>query len=146
LEVHVLNAGAERDFEGVFAELVDLRAAGLVISADNLFSSYSEQLAALTVRYAVPAIYVRRDFAAAGGLLSYGSDVAESYRLAGIYTGRVLKGEKPAELPVQQSVKVELFLNLKTARMLGITIPLPLSGRADEIFEWAPSIHGTKRR
>ena len=112
-----------------------MRAAGLVISADNLFSSYSEQLAALTVRYAVPAIYVRRDFAAAGGLLSYGSDVAESYRLAGIYTGRVLKGEKPAELPVQQSVKVELFLNLKTARMLGITIPLPLSGRADEIFE-----------
>ena len=135
LEVHVLNAAAERDFEGVFAKLVDLRAAGLVISADNLFSSYSEQLAALTVRHAVPAIYARREFAAAGGLLSYGSDIAESYRLAGIYTGRVLKGEKPAELPVQQSAKVELFLNLKTAKMLGITIPLPLSGRADEIFE-----------
>ena len=135
LEVHVLNAGAERDFEGVFAKLVDLRAAGLVISADNLFSSYSEQLAALTVRHSVPAIYARREFAAAGGLLSYGSDIAESYRLAGIYTGRVLKGEKPAELPVQQSAKVELFLNLKTAKMLGITIPLPLSGRADEIFE-----------
>jgi len=135
LEVHVLNAGAERDFEGVFAKLVDLRAAGLVISADNLFSSYSEQLAALTVRHSVPAIYARREFAAAGGLLSYGSDIAESYRLAGIYTGRVLKGEKPAELPVQQSAKYELFLNLKTAKMLGITIPLPLSGRADEIFE-----------
>ena len=135
LEVHVLNADAERDFEGVFAKLVDLRAAGLVISADNLFSSYSEQLAALTVRHSVPAIYARREFAAAGGLLSYGSDIAESYRLAGMYTGRVLKGEKPAELPVQQSAKYELFLNLKTAKMLGITIPLPLSGRADEIFE-----------
>ena len=96
LEVHILNAGAERDFEGVFAKLVDLRAAGLVISADNLFSSYSKQLAALTVRHAVPAIYARREFAEAGGLLSYGSDIAESYRLAGIYTGRVLKGEKPA--------------------------------------------------
>jgi putative ABC transport system substrate-binding protein len=135
LEVHVLNAGAERDFEGVFAKLFELRAAGLVISADNLFSSYSERLAALTVRHAVPAIYARREFAAAGGLMSYGSDITESYRLAGVYTGRVLKGEKPAELPVQQSAKVGLFLNLKTAKMLGISIPLPLSGRADEIFE-----------
>jgi putative tryptophan/tyrosine transport system substrate-binding protein len=135
LEVHVLNAGAERDFDGVFAKLVDLRAAGLIISADILFSSYSEQLAALTVRHAVPTVYARREFAAAGGLLSYGSDITESYRLAGFYTGRVLKGEKPADLPVQQSTKVELILNLKTAKALGITVPLPLSGRADEVIE-----------
>jgi len=110
--------------------LVDLRAAGLIISADILFSSYSEQLAALTVRHAVPTVYARREFAAAGGLLSYGSDITESY-----YTGRVLKGEKPADLPVQQSTKVELILNLKTAKALGITVPLPLSGRADEVIE-----------
>jgi putative tryptophan/tyrosine transport system substrate-binding protein len=135
LEVHVLNAGAERDFDGVFAKLVDLRAAGLIISADILFSSYCEQLAALTVRHAVPTVYTRREFAAAGGLLSYGSDITESYRLAGFYTGRVLKGEKPADLPVQQSTKVELILNLKTAKALGITVPLPLSGRADEVIE-----------
>jgi putative tryptophan/tyrosine transport system substrate-binding protein len=135
LEVHVLNAGAERDFDGVFAKLVDLRAAGLMISADILFTSYSEQLAALTVRHAVPTVYAWREFAAAGGLLSYGSDIAESYRLAGFYTGRVLKGEKPADLPVQQATKVELYINLKTARALGLTIPLPLLGRADEVFE-----------
>jgi putative ABC transport system substrate-binding protein len=135
LEVHVLNAGAERDFDGVFAKLIDLRAAGLMISADILFTSYSEQLAALTVRHAVPTVYAWREFAAAGGLLSYGSDITESYRLAGIYTGRVLKGEKPADLPVQQATKVALYINLKTARALGLTIPLPLLGRADEVFE-----------
>jgi len=94
-----------------------------------------EQLATLTVRQAVPAIYQFRKFAAAGGLMSYGPDIRESYRMAGIYTGRILKGVKPADLPVQQSTKVELFLNLKTAKALGITVPLPLSGRADEVFE-----------
>jgi putative tryptophan/tyrosine transport system substrate-binding protein len=135
LQLHILNASAERDFDGVFARLIQLRAGGLVIGGDALFNSRIEQLAALTARHAVPAVYQWREFAAAGGLLSYGSEVTDAYRLAGIYTGRVLKGDKPADLPVQQATKVELFINLKTAKALGITVPLPLSGRADEVFE-----------
>jgi putative tryptophan/tyrosine transport system substrate-binding protein len=135
LEVHVLNASTEGDLEGVFAKLIQLRAGGLLISGGALFTSYSEQLAALAARHAVPAASPHRRFAEAGGLLSYGSDVAEAYRLAGIYTGRVLKGEKPVDLPVQQATKVELYINLKTAKTLGITIPLPLSGRADQLIE-----------
>jgi putative ABC transport system substrate-binding protein len=135
LELHVLNASTERDFDGVFAKLIQLRAGGLVIGGDVLFTSHIEQLAALTVRHKMPAAYQWREFAAAGGLLSYGSNVGDSYRLAGVYTGRVLKGDKPANLPVQQATKVELFINLKTAKTLGITVPLPLSGRADELFE-----------
>jgi putative ABC transport system substrate-binding protein len=106
-----------------------------VISADSVFLRGMEQLATLTVRHAVPAIYQFRKFAAAGGLMSYGPDIRESYRMAGMYTGRILKGVKPADLPIQQVTKVEMYINLKTARALGITIPLPLSGRADEIFE-----------
>jgi putative ABC transport system substrate-binding protein len=132
LELQVLNASSEQDFDAAFA---NLRAGGLVISADSVFLRGMEQLATLTVRHAVPAIYQFRKFAAAGGLMSYGPDIRESYRMAGIYTGRILKGVKPADLPVQQSTKVELFLNLKTAKALGITVPLPLSGRADEVFE-----------
>jgi putative ABC transport system substrate-binding protein len=135
LELHVLNASSERDFEGVFAKLIESRAGGLVIGAEALFTSHSEQLAAISVHHGVPTIYKGREFAAAGGLMSYGSDIWDSYRLAGIYTGRVLKGEKPADLPVQQATKVELFINLKTAKAFGINVPLPLSGRADEIFE-----------
>jgi putative ABC transport system substrate-binding protein len=135
LELHVLNASSEADFDGVFSKLTELRASGLVISGGPFFSSYREQLAALTVRYAVPAAFQYREFAAAGGLLSYGSDFTDSYRLTGIYIGRVLKGAKPADLPVQQATKVELYINLKTAKALGITVPLPLSGRADELFE-----------
>jgi ABC-type uncharacterized transport system substrate-binding protein len=115
--------------------LTQLRVGGLVIGTDSFFISRGEQLAALTVRHAVPTIFVDREFAAAGGLMSYGSSEPEYYRLVGTYAGRVLKGEKPADLPVQQSTKVELFLNLKTAKALGITVPLSLSGRADEIFE-----------
>jgi putative ABC transport system substrate-binding protein len=135
LELQVLNASSEQDFDAAFANLSRLGAGGLVISADSVFLRGMEQLATLTVRHAVPAIYQFRKFAAAGGLMSYGPDIRESYRMAGIYTGRILKGVKPADLPVQQSTKVELFLNLKTAKALGITVPLPLSGRADEVFE-----------
>jgi putative tryptophan/tyrosine transport system substrate-binding protein len=135
LELHVLNASSERDFDGVFARLIELRAGGLVIGAEAFFTSHSEQLAALAAHYGVPTIYKGREFAAAGGLMSYGSDITDSYRLAGIYTGRVLKGAKPADLPVQQATKIELYINLKTARALGINVPLPVSGRADEVFE-----------
>jgi putative ABC transport system substrate-binding protein len=135
LGLHVLNASTERDFEVIFANLVQLRANALVIGADPLFAGRSKQLGELTVRHAVPAISGRREFAAAGGLLSYGADIGESYRLAGIYTGRVLKGEKPANLPVQQSTKVELYINLKTAKALGLTVPNTLIGRADEVME-----------
>jgi putative tryptophan/tyrosine transport system substrate-binding protein len=135
LEMHVLNASSEGDFEGVFAKLVELHVTGLVISADAFFSSNSQRLAALSIRHAIPTLYSRREFPMAGGLVSYGSDVTEAYRLAGIYTGRVLKGEKPADLPVQQATKVELVINLKAASTLGVTVPLPLLGRADEVIE-----------
>ena len=134
LELHVLNASTEGDFDGVFAKLIQLRAGGLVVGPDPFFSSLSKQLAALTVRHAVPTIYENREFAVAGGLLSYG-DFADAYRLAGIYVGRVLKGEKPADLPVQQVTKVELYINLKTAKTLGISVPNTLIGRADEVIE-----------
>jgi putative tryptophan/tyrosine transport system substrate-binding protein len=135
LELHVLNASTETDFDGIFAQLIELRASGLVISPDPLFSSRSEQLGELTARRAVPAVYEGREFAAAGGLMSYGTGILDAYRLAGVYTGRVLKGAKPADLPVQQATKVELYINLKTAKALSLTVPLPLSGRADEVFE-----------
>jgi len=135
LQLHVLHASTERDFDTVFATLVQLRPGGLVIMPDVFFIARSEQLAALTVRHAIPAIYHYRPFAAAGGLMSYGSSETDFYRLVGIYVGRILKGEKPGDLPVQQSTKVELIINLKTAKALGLTIPLPLIGRADEVIE-----------
>lgn len=119
----------------MFEKVAELKAGGLVICPDPLFSGLSEQLGALSARRRVPAVYKQREFAAAGGLLSYGTSLAEAYRLVGLYTARVLKGERPAELPVQQATKIELYINLKTAKALGITIPLPLSGRADELFE-----------
>jgi putative ABC transport system substrate-binding protein len=135
LDVHVLNASNERDFDGVFAKLTELNAGGLMVGADALFTRHSEELAALAARHGVPAVYKGREFAAAGGLMSYGSDIMDSYHLAGNYTGRVLKGERPADLPVQQATKVELFLNLKAAKALGLTVPLPLLARADEVIE-----------
>jgi putative ABC transport system substrate-binding protein len=135
LDLHVLNANAESEFDGVFANLNQLRAGGLVISAGTFFTNHSEQLAALALRHSVPAIFEYRPFVAAGGLAGYGGSITESYRLAGVYTGRILKGEKPADLPVQQSTKVELYINLKTAKALGITVPLSLLGRADEVVE-----------
>ena len=135
VDLHVLHASTERDLDAVFANLIQSRAGGLVIAAEPLFSSLNKQFAELTVRHAVPAITGGRDFAAAGGLLSYGADTRQAYRLAGIYTGQVLKGEKPANLPIQQSTKVELVINLKTAKVLGIDIPNALIGRADEVIE-----------
>jgi putative tryptophan/tyrosine transport system substrate-binding protein len=135
LQLEVLNAGSEHDFEKVFARLVELRAGGLVISTDPFFLGQSPRLAELAQRYAMPALSFDREFAAAGGLMSYGGDVAYSYRLAGVYTGRILKGDKPADLPVQQSTKVELVINLKTTKTLSLTVPSTLLGRADEVIE-----------
>jgi putative ABC transport system substrate-binding protein len=135
VELHVLNARNEHDFDAAFADLSQIRAGGLVIGGGAFMASHREQLAALTVRHAVPAIFQHREFTAAGGLMSYGSDIADAYRLAGVYTGRVLKGHKPADLPVQQATKVELYINLKAAKALGINVPLPLLGRADAVIE-----------
>jgi putative ABC transport system substrate-binding protein len=135
LEFYVLHASSEREIDAAFATLIQLRAGALVIGADALFNSRSEQLAALTIRHRVPAIYQYREFVSAGGLMSYGTPVADTYRPLGVYTGRILKGEKPADLPVQQATKIELIINLKTAKALGITVPLPLIGRADEVIE-----------
>ena len=135
LQLHVVHASAEPDFDKVFATLDQLRAGALVISTDAVFDGESERLAALAVRHAVPAIHQTREFAAAGGLMSYGGSVTDAYRRAGVYVGRVLKGERPADLPVMQSTKVELIINLKTAKTLGLNIPVSLLGRADEVIE-----------
>jgi putative tryptophan/tyrosine transport system substrate-binding protein len=135
VRLHVLYATTESDFDAVFAALVQLRAGALVIAPATLFTSRSDQLAALTLHHAVPTIFQYREFAATGGLMSYGSDVTDAYRLVGVYTGRVLKGEKPADLPVHQATKAELIINLKTANALGITVPITLLGRADEVIE-----------
>jgi putative ABC transport system substrate-binding protein len=115
--------------------LVQQRAAAILVNTDAFFFSRRDQLIALAKRYAVPAIFDRREFAAAGGLMSYGGSVTDVYHLAGVYTGRILKGEKPADLPVQQSTKIELTINMRTAKSLGVTYPLNLLGRADEVIE-----------
>ena len=135
LQFHVLHASSERELDAAFATLVQLRAGALVIGADPLFNSRSEQLAALTIRHRVPAIYQFREFVSAGGLMAYGSTVLDTYRPLGIYTGQILKGEKPAEMPIQQATKVELVINMKTAKALGLTVPLPLVGRVEEVIE-----------
>ena len=135
LQLHILNASTERDFDTVFANLAQLRADALVIAPDAMFISRSEQLGALTLRHAVPAITQFREFAAAGGLMSYGGSSSEPTRLVGVYTGRALKGEKPTDLPVVQATKVELVINLKTAKALGLNVPNTLIGRADEVIE-----------
>ena len=135
LELHVLNASTERDFDSVFAELIRLRAGGLVIGNSAYFVAQSRQLAELAARHAVPAVFATREFVAAGGLMSYGGSLSDSYRLTGVYSGRILKGEKPAELPVQQATNVEFYINLKSAKALGLNVPNTLIGRADEVIE-----------
>ena len=135
LQLHILRASNERAIDDTFATLAQLRAGAFVISSDPFFNSRAEQFAALALRHAAPTIFQYREFAAAGGLMSYGGSIIDSYRQAGVYTGRILKGEKPADLPVQQSTKVELIINLKTAKALGLTVPITLLGRADEVIE-----------
>ena len=135
LQLHILHASTERDINAVFATLARLQASGLVIGNDPFFNSRSEQLAVLALRYGVPAIFEFHAFTAAGGLVSYGGRITDLYRLLGVYTGRILRGEKPADLPVQQTTKVELIINLKTARTLGLEVPPALLARADEVIE-----------
>jgi putative ABC transport system substrate-binding protein len=135
LTLHVLHASSEQEIDTAFMTLVQLHAGALVIGTDALFNSVSEQLAALTLRHAVPAIYQYREFVLSGGLASFGTTVVDTYRPLGVYTGRILKGEKPADLPVQRATKLDLIINMKTAKKLGITVPLPLVGRADEVIE-----------
>ena len=134
-EIKLVNATAERDLDAVFASLPQLRADALVVSNSSPFNSSSERLGALAARHAVPTIFQSLEFVAGGGLLSYGGRIEEAWRLAGLYVGRILKGEKPTDLPVQQATKVEMILNLKAARALDINVPLPLLGRADEVIE-----------
>jgi putative ABC transport system substrate-binding protein len=135
LELHVLRASTEGEIVRALASLAQLRADALVIEADALFISHSKELAALATRHSIPAIHAAWDFVIAGGLMSYGNNPSESYRQAGIYAGRVLKGEKPADLPVQQATKVSLAINLKTAKSLGVSVSNTLIGRADEVIE-----------
>jgi len=134
-QLNIVNASRADDFQAAFETLLQRRAAGLVIASDPLFSTRSEPLAELAARHAMPAIHQSRDFAAAGGLASYGGNFRQSHYHAGVYTGRILNGEKPADLPVQQVTEIELVINLKTAKTLNLTVPLTLLGRADEVIE-----------
>jgi len=135
LQLHIANASTAREVDAAFANFVQQRVGGVMVTADNFFFTRRDQLIVLSARHALPAIAQWREFAASGGLMTYGTSLAEAYRQAAVYVGRILKGEKPADLPVQQAAKVELVINLNTARALGLTFPLPLLGRADEVIE-----------
>lgn len=135
LQLHYLNASTEREIESTFERLRQLEVGGLIVAADIFFNSRVQQFAALALKHGVPAVHSVSDFATAGGLVSYGGNIRDSHKEAGIYTGRILKGEKPANLPVQQVTKVELTINLRTAKALGIGVPNTLIGRADEVIE-----------
>ena len=135
LQLHVLQASTERDFDSAFASVTSLQAGGLVISGDSFFFSQSHQLAALALQHAVPTIMGFREFVTAGDLMGYGGSITESFRWVGVYTGRILKGEKPVDLPIQQSTKIELLINLKTAQALGLGVPPTLLTRADDVIE-----------
>jgi putative ABC transport system substrate-binding protein len=134
-DIHIVHASAESELEPAFARLSQLRAGALLIAPDGLFIIHSAPVAALSVKHAIPASHERRAFPEAGGLMSYGASQADGMRLAGVYTGRVLKGERPADLPVMQSTKFELVINLRTARTFGLTVPPMLLARADEVIE-----------
>ncbi len=135
LQLVVLQASTEAEIEDAFATGTQKSIGALVIAPDPFFITMGEKMGALAVQHPVPAIFEYRRFANAGGLASYGASLIESYRLAGVYTGRILKGEKPADLPVQESTKVEMIINMKTAKALGITVPISILGRADEVIE-----------
>jgi putative ABC transport system substrate-binding protein len=135
LEIVVQNASSERDFDAAFAALVQQRAGALVVGSDPLFYTRRQQLAAMATRHALPAIYADREYAEAGGLMSYGTSIAAAFCQAGVYTGRILRGEQPAELPVMQATKFDLTINLITAKALGITVPPGLLVAADEVIE-----------
>ena len=142
LQLHVLDASTEGEIDAAFGKLIELRAGALIVSVDTFLTSQRDQIVALAARHAVPAIYGVREFAAAGGLMSYGTDLADGYRQVGIYAGKILKGAKPADLPVQQVVRVEFVINLKTAKTLGLTFPITLLGRADEVIEYQAATSG----